>query len=413
VFFTGHDGGVWKSADHSESFTDLSDGLEVLQIYKIALSQSDESVAICGVQDQFAMYMHDDTWHCLRTGESGENLIDYNDPNTFYVSGYGGGFRRTRNGGSTFVYINPPGVGAYVWLWPYVMHPSNPNTIYIATNNIYKSTDQGDSWTTLASNLAGTQLSHLELAPSNPNIMLAGTYNQLWKSTMGGLSWTNISANLPYGTISDICISSSNHDHMWLTMSGFTHNRKVYQSIDGGLTWENISLNLPNLPANCIVHEKGSDEGVYVGMDVGVFYKNNDLEEWVDFSDGLPNVIVNELEIQHDAEKIRAGTYGRGFWESDLYRTGVSVNNTQIQKLKIHPNPSTGLIHLSMMVRSGDREGNLNFRDITGKILFSQSFTMESESIDMELDLSAQAPGIYFLETIVGNTKINKKIVRF
>ena len=34
---------------------------------------------------------------------------------------------------------------------------------------------------------------------------------------------------------------------------------------------------------------------------------------------GLPNVVVSELEIHYASEKIRAATFGRGIWESPLY----------------------------------------------------------------------------------------------
>jgi PKD repeat protein len=45
------------------------------------------------------------------------------------------------------------------------------------------------------------------------------------------------------------------------------------------------------------------------------------MNNWVSYSDGLPNVIVSELEIHYPTAKLRAGTYGRGLWEADLYQT--------------------------------------------------------------------------------------------
>ncbi len=54
-------------------------------------------------------------------------------------------------------------------------------------------------------------------------------------------------------------------------------------------------------------------------MDVGIYYTDSTLSNWQPFDQGLPNVIVNELEIQYGAGKLRAATYGRGIWQSDLY----------------------------------------------------------------------------------------------
>ncbi|HUR30494.1 MAG TPA: hypothetical protein VMZ69_03625, partial [Saprospiraceae bacterium] len=45
---------------------------------------------------------------------------------------------------------------------------------------------------------------------------------------------------------------------------------------------------------------------------------DEETTEWMPFMDGLPNVIVNSLDIQYQVSKIRAGTYGRGLWESDM-----------------------------------------------------------------------------------------------
>src|SRR5690606_21026349 len=56
-----------------------------------------------------------------------------------------------------------------------------------------------------------------------------------------------------------------------------------------------------------------------VGTDVGVYYTDSSMNDWVQYMDGLPNVIINELEIHRSSGKLRAATYGRGVWESDLY----------------------------------------------------------------------------------------------
>jgi PKD repeat protein len=61
---------------------------------------------------------------------------------------------------------------------------------------------------------------------------------------------------------------------------------------------------------------------VYIGTDIGAFFKDASLNVWQPFSNGLPNVIVTQLHIHYATSKIRASTYGRGMWESDLYLPG-------------------------------------------------------------------------------------------
>ena len=89
-------------------------------------------------------------------------------------------------------------------------------------------------------------------------------------------------------------------------------------SDDGGLNWINISSGLPNLPVNCIIYTNNLNDAIYVGTDVGVYYRDGSMTSWTPFMTGLPNVVVNDFEIFYPTSKIRAGTYGRGVWQSDL-----------------------------------------------------------------------------------------------
>jgi PKD repeat protein len=66
----------------------------------------------------------------------------------------------------------------------------------------------------------------------------------------------------------------------------------------------------------------GSNDAIYIGTDLGVFYRDASLSVWEPFFSGLPNVIVTQLEIFYPTGKIRASTYGRGMWESDLFVPG-------------------------------------------------------------------------------------------
>lgn len=66
------------------------------------------------------------------------------------------------------------------------------------------------------------------------------------------------------------------------------------------------------MPVSTIVYEKGTADGLYIGTDAGVYYKNNTLTDWVFFGQGLPVTSVIDIQIQYAAKKIRIATYGRG-----------------------------------------------------------------------------------------------------
>lgn len=67
----------------------------------------------------------------------------------------------------------------------------------------------------------------------------------------------------------------------------------------------------------------------YAAMDVGGFYRNNSLMARVPYFAILPNVSVRELEISYgrtlDESRMRAATFGRGLWETPLYKASPVV----------------------------------------------------------------------------------------
>jgi len=410
--FCCHDGGIIKTYNHGEDFENISDGLSILQIYKIGLAPTNEELALCGPQDQFTMYRQNETdWNCIYFGESGENFFDITDAQTFYVSGYGGGFRRTTNGGSSFQNVTPQGVSFYNWLAPFLSHPTDPNTIFVGVNDVYRSYNQGSSWDKLSENLSvSTQLTILEVAASNPDVMVAGTANVLWGTKDGGQNWVIISNSLPNLGITEMCISSSDAGRYYVTIGGFTDGMKVFMSPDYGESWENISMNLPNVPATCIVYEDGSDDAVYVGTDLGVFYHSNAIDHWIDFGSGLPNVVIGELEIHYGSGILRAGTYGRGLWETPLMDpTILAVSDEGEVDMYLYPNPASD--QLNFKLESAYRLVSISLVDILGKVVISKQFADNHDMSEKSINVSFLPAGAYmvFVETNVGT--LNQKII--
>jgi hypothetical protein len=66
------------------------------------------------------------------------------------------------------------------------------------------------------------------------------------------------------------------------------------------------------------VYENKAGNPIYIGTDAGVYYTRDGLPIFLPFKLGLPNVIIDELEIHYGSRKIVAATYGRGLWQSNL-----------------------------------------------------------------------------------------------
>lgn len=125
--------------------------------------------------------------------------------------------------------------------------------------------------------------------------------------------------------ISGLAVDDRDPTHIFLSFSGYNGDMKVFEGFVNAqspdqVDWLTLDPNhsLPNLPINDMVYQEGSKGGLYVATDVGVYYKDEDMLDWQPFFTDMPNVQVNDLDINYCAGKIRAGTWGRGLWESDL-----------------------------------------------------------------------------------------------
>jgi photosystem II stability/assembly factor-like uncharacterized protein len=203
------------------------------------------------------------------------------------------------------------------------------NIAYMGKNNqFYKSTDGGVNFAPIAN--VGSNSNNLvlwiEQSRVNTNVFYAqlvvGNVSQLKKSVDNGLTWTTVT--IPQTNKRNIffCLSSTNENELWLGYTAGSNGNKVYHTTDGGLNWTNITdANLNGKEIYSMCHQIGTNGGVYLAMKNGtVFYKNNAMTNWDDFSTGLP-VITHPINLLpfYKGQKIRMANAGIGIWESDFY----------------------------------------------------------------------------------------------
>jgi photosystem II stability/assembly factor-like uncharacterized protein len=162
----------------------------------------------------------------------------------------------------------------------------------------------------------------MAIGTSNTNRVYAAYGSSIWRSDDAAVTWTSISAGLGGNSVTFIAVNPDNSLDVFVTVGNYNAGQKVYESSDGGATWTNISGSLPNIVMNCIAYEDNNgtpDDALYIGTDLGVYYRNDNIGNWILFQNGLPNVPVTDMEINEGAGLIRAATYGRGLWSSALY----------------------------------------------------------------------------------------------
>lgn len=315
--YCGSDGGIFVSTNDGNSWTDLSAGIGNTQLYRMAFSESEPYNIMVGTQDNGTNLLNSQTFTHLLGGDGNGAAVNDDNPDVLYAAYPYGSITMSTDAGASFEGISDPIDENGLWVTPFVLDPNNQNILYAGYQNIWKHTEQ-DGWEVISS-FGGGSFRALAVAPSNSDYLYAARGSTLYMTSDGGTSWENISTDLPNLNITDIAVSPTNPEYLIVTCSGYTNGNKVYASSNAGGSFENISYNLPNIPANAVTFDNTSENGVYVGTDIGVFYTNDNLANWIDFMDGLPRTKVRQLLISESIGKIRAGTFGRGIWESDLY----------------------------------------------------------------------------------------------
>ena len=176
------------------------------------------------------------------------------------------------------------------------INPQATNTIYAAAGTVYKSTDGAGSWTPKNAAPAPGSAQCLTLDPQNPNTVFVGTTasppNNMFKSTNGGDVWEAVGGpfqgpnSLPNGIVSAVAVDPSNSSIVYAgTQFG------MYKSIDGGHAWSAMNNGFTPDPTPAIlavVIDRFSPSTVYAGTGgFGVWKSADGGATWVRKSDGL------------------------------------------------------------------------------------------------------------------------------
>nr|NQU93881.1 T9SS type A sorting domain-containing protein [Bacteroidota bacterium] len=338
---------------------ELNNGLGISTIYNFGSSRLDPYQILTGCQDCGINYLKNDIWRSPERSSDGfQCLMDDVDIDLMYATIYhptnGSIFRSSNNCldpmWPNIVMSGQSPVGETSWFGAsLVADPSNSKTLFQARINLWKVDDAStaalsdwyritdvDLLTSSLWGIGNCVVYALEIAPNDPDyIYFTGVKIDSWatdfdatrvfKTTVGGGTnagdWTDITPPTPgnsLGTyfITDIAVSSWDPDKIWITYSGYLGDYKVKHY--DGFTWTDFNEGLPNIPANCIIYSNGSNDALFVGTDVGVYYREATMMQWEPFMTNLPNVKVSWLELNYNNHKLRAGTFGRGLWETGI-----------------------------------------------------------------------------------------------
>lgn len=152
----------------------------------------------------------------------------------------------------------------------------------------------------------------------------------LYRTDDGGQTWDfsfaedleDLYESLP---VMDIAVNPSDGNEVWVCFGNYSEdngeaNNRVYHGVKIGTNWvwEDISSGLPNVPCNRIEYQRGTDDGLYAGTDLGVYFRKSGDAKWYCYNDGAVPSIVSGLKINYCTSELRISTFGRGMMKSPL-----------------------------------------------------------------------------------------------
>ncbi len=390
--YCGSDGGIYVSDNGGISFTDKTAGAQISQFYKIAVSKQTSGNLVGGLQDNGGHAYSNGAWKNYFGADGMDAAISPVNQNLYY--GFiqnGGGMYVSNNAGNSLgsVVDAPTGVTGN-WVTPLMVN--SVGEVFSGFDGLYKL--NGSTWAIQNTNSVGSgNLELIAIDPSNDDIMYVTNGTSLYKSIDKGVNFSSIySAS---SSITAIDVHSSNSSIIYITTSG--NSGKALKSTDGGNTFTDFSAGLPNIGKNTIVHQgRHSDNPLYLGTSLGVYYIDDTMTAWEPFDTNLPNVSVSDLEIHLEDSKLIAATYGRGIWQTEIPFQVPSddVKLVQIQNPTININCGQNIIPEIVVKNNGNNiitsvdityliDGNSNNYIWTGNLTSGQSTTVLLPSLTL------------------------------
>ncbi len=247
------------------------------------------------------------------------------------------------------------------WDGPFIISPHDRNVLYAGTNKIWKTTDVGQSWSSLGDMTTGIDRTELTImgqvptartpslddgipffptlttiveSPMKPGLLYVGTDDgNVQVSRDGGENWTNVTKNFPglpeMTWVAGIEPSRYDEGTVFAVFDGHRNDdftNYLYRSTDYGQTWTSIVGDLPDNRVLRAVHEDPkASHLLYVAAEIGFYLTIDGGAHWVELKSNMPTLAFNDFVIHPRDNDLVLGTHGRGVWILD--------NITSLQEL--------------------------------------------------------------------------------
>jgi len=203
--------------------------------------------------------------------------------------------------------------------------------IFIGTNQggVYRSTDNGASWSQINSGLTNTDVTALKFSGSN---LFAGTsFGGIFRSTNNGANWTEVNSGLSVLFINTLAVSGSN---IFAGARYSVTGGGVFLSTNNGNEWAYVGLTDQEVYSFAV-----SGSNLFAGTDAGVFVTTNNGGNWSAVNSGLTEDDIYTLTVSNNT--IYAGTSAGVFISDDNGANWTDISSATladktVQSIAIH-----------------------------------------------------------------------------
>lgn len=321
----GHTWSDWFTQPTGQFYHVVTDNQFPYRLY--AAQQDSGSVAVASRSDFGHITWRE--WFSTGAFESGYISPDPQNPNIiFSVGWYGSVFRMDRTTGQIATVFGPGARYRYTWETPLVRSPQDARTMYLGTQFVMRTTDNGETWQEISPDLTAKNPAEKGtgvIQTIAPSVLQTG---MIWVGSSGGVvqltrdngaTWTNVTpAELPARadvTLIEASSTDANTAYLIGSVPADSHPY-IFRTRDGGKTWQKIVNGLPDNAIARTVREDSQRKGLlYGGTETGVYVSFDSGDRWQSLQLNLPTTSVRDLNI-HGSDLV-AATYGRGLWILD------------------------------------------------------------------------------------------------
>ncbi len=275
--------------------------------------------------------------------------------------------------------------------------------IKAADDGVFKSTDDGFTWTKLNEN-QNLEAVTCVVEDGGKNIY-AGTVQGMYELSANGTKWKEVSSD----SISKIGFNKllfDNDNIFAATSKGVLIYNVFYKH------WSQSNMGMKVQWVYDITRDAKGD--FYASTPSGIYHSNDNCKSWslVDIGDVQPPVSC----VAFDAGgNLYFGTTTGGIYTSKESLTGIGRTERVDFSLKAFPNPFVSRLNISYTLPESYGKSEVTVSLLNGlgqKIRVLESGSRLSGTYQLSLQGAGLAPGIYFLRLKVGNVSSERKILK-